>query len=201
MTPELTHDLTQFLRLAEHKLDQRLQGQYTEKQILGMLLQAARGLLLKHKIEPLDSLSTPEAKESPVSLISKIKHIQGMVNDERSQQAVLMALEELLHSAYLLAKPYIGEQDKLRDLVAEVATGGWTYINSEADLPKHGGQVIVSWGFTKDFSNGGPFSGKARWEKAYGWTFGNKDANDVYIYAWRDFPECAAPPVVPIEAK
>lgn len=60
---EPTADLTYFLRLAEHKLDQRLQGQYTEKQILGMLLKLARELLLKHKISALDVLAQGSPSE------------------------------------------------------------------------------------------------------------------------------------------
>lgn len=41
-------ELREFVGLSEHKLDQRLQGQYTNEQILGMLLAEARRLLLKH---------------------------------------------------------------------------------------------------------------------------------------------------------
>lgn len=43
-------DLEGFIKLAEHKLDQRLQGQYTNEQILGMLLKLARNLMVKHSI-------------------------------------------------------------------------------------------------------------------------------------------------------
>jgi len=37
------------LELIEHKADQRLQGQYTEKQILGVILSEARAVLVKEK--------------------------------------------------------------------------------------------------------------------------------------------------------
>lgn len=43
-----------FVRLSEHKLDQRLQGQYTNEQILGMLLKIARQLMLEYGTQPLD---------------------------------------------------------------------------------------------------------------------------------------------------
>lgn len=47
---ERHQDLLDFVQLTEHKLDQRLQGQYTNTQILGMLLKLSRELLLKHKL-------------------------------------------------------------------------------------------------------------------------------------------------------
>lgn len=53
--------LKDFLRLTEHKLDQRLRGQldqrlrgqYTNEYILGMLLMLAREILLRYEIEAL----------------------------------------------------------------------------------------------------------------------------------------------------
>jgi hypothetical protein len=42
-------ELEAVLRLIEHKADQRLQGQYTEKQIVGLILAQAREALLAKK--------------------------------------------------------------------------------------------------------------------------------------------------------
>ncbi len=43
----LIAELREFVVFTEHKLDQRLQGQYTNEAILGMLLKKARDLMLK----------------------------------------------------------------------------------------------------------------------------------------------------------
>ncbi len=91
-----------------------------------------------------------------------------------------------------IAEMYVEVQSLKMELAA--AKGGWAYINPENDLPKHGGQVLVSWGFTKDFKNGGPFVDQARWEKASRWTMGKTNANGIYIYAWKDLPKPAPTP-------
>lgn len=73
----------------------------------------------------------------------------------------------------------------------------WTYV-TEGGLPKHGGQVLISWTFKNDISGSGPFVGQARWEKAYGWTNSKGSINHLDIYAWTDLPRAASRlPVAP----
>jgi hypothetical protein len=94
---------------------------------------------------------------------------------------------------------YIGQQcPQWPSCISETIEPQWTYIRSDDDLPKHGGQVLVSWGFTNDLRNGGPFVDQARWEKAYGWTMGRKNVDHLHIYAWRDLPKAA--PSAPVES-